>query len=1207
MRLSANGRYAVSGSGELNQPGQIKVWDVATGQCLRTMDGHKSMIYAADLASDDSLIFSGCHGQLKVWDRASGQCLRTMETDNISSIYATYLSQDKRWGLSGGSQLNVWEIETGRLLRQFDAPRGDVTSLSLSADERLMLTGGSDDRLLRLWELTTGRCLKTFEGHTDRMTWVHLSDDGRLALSGSHDKTVRLWETATGRCLRTLEGHGAYISSVFMSGDGRTGLTGGWDQTPRLWNLEWNYAAPSMISRVIMSEHATAAKTAYDQALARARQASASKDAVLAAQCVREARALPGYARKPEAMEEWGRLYVRLARGGLNAAWEGAAWEAHPDKVSRVALSRDGRTALSSGGSEEALKVWDAATGQCLRTFEEKAGEASSICFSPDGKLALTAHSYGDRLRLWDVKAGRLLRKVEGKDWVHTACMSDDGRLTLTATSSELELWEGMLERSLRTFSGSRDMRAAALSADGRYILAGEYDKLRLWDAASGQSLRIFEGHSFWVNSVCISADGRHALSGSSDKGLRLWDLASGRCLQTFDGHGGGVTSACLSADGRFAASGAEDSTVKLWETRTGQCVRTFEGHRYKVNSVCISRDGRFLLSGSEDRTIKLWMLDWNLEETRPEDWHAEARPYFDAFLALCTPLTPSTAARAGKPSVKEKDLPELLFTLGCANYGWLRPDEVRLELKKRFAAWKGPAVLPAGASPSTPAKTPDAAAARGGISGPQQLAAFLNQAGKGDIDGLAAFLNKATGADVHEAAKNLNTPQQAGANPIPVKSLTAPSAPKSTAPTASRPAEGTPRPTPPSLPTAPKPTATIDVGAEGEGTCRTIGEAVRQAPAGACLVIHPGRYPETIVIDKPLQIVGKGAREKILIEPPESCCIDMQTDQAWVKGLTLRSHTGGKWYAVDASRGTLVLQDCDVCSAALSSVGVHGPQTTAFVQGCAIGGGAQAGVSFYEDAKGVVEDCDVFENRLSGVEISAGADPVIRNCRIHHCNTGLLICNNGRGTVDRCEVFSNALSGVEIKKGGNPTLQQCRIHGNKKNGVFVYENGAGVLEECTIINNQQIGVEIQEGGDPALLRCQIRSNGGAAVKIHPTGKGKVEDCKLKNHLNIGLLIFGVVLTLAFLAATIYLNLGGFDPSSFMTGGIALIGVVVLLGCMVDDKPVQIAAAAPKPPPAPAMGGAAGLAALFNKMDGQGAQQMANLFNQMGGGDKDKK
>ena len=36
----------------------------------------------------------------------------------------------------------------------------------------------------------------------------------------------------------------------------------------------------------------------------------------------------------------------------------------------------------------------------------------------------------------------------------------------------------------------------------------------------------------------------------------------------------------------------------------------------------------------------------------------------------------------------------QLLFTLGCAGYGWLRPEGVRRELDKMAASWQGPPTL---------------------------------------------------------------------------------------------------------------------------------------------------------------------------------------------------------------------------------------------------------------------------------------------------------------------------------------------------------------------------------------------------------------------------------------------------------------------------------------------------------------------------------
>jgi serine/threonine protein kinase len=137
----------------------------------------------------------------------------------------------------------------------------------------------------------------------------------------------------------------------------------------------------------------------------------------------------------------------------------------------------------------------------------------------------------------------------------------------------------------VRAFEGG--VYVVCLSADGRLALSGNSDQtLKLWEVDSGRCLRTFEGHTN-VSSVCLSTDGRRALSGGRDKTLKLWEVNSGRCLRTFEGHTDQVLSVCLSVDGRFALSGGFlDKTLKLWDVESGSCLRTFEGHTSSVNSV---------------------------------------------------------------------------------------------------------------------------------------------------------------------------------------------------------------------------------------------------------------------------------------------------------------------------------------------------------------------------------------------------------------------------------------------------------------------------------------------------------------------------------------------------------------------------------------------------------------------------------------------
>jgi len=104
------------------------------------------------------------------------------------------------------------------------------------------------------------------------------------------------------------------------------------------------------------------------------------------------------------------------------------------------------------------------------------------------------------------------------------------------------------------------DPRAGHLAAVGDSTGA-----VRLWGLYRGQILRSWRGHPKPVLSVCLSPDGRRAMSTAmDDPALRLWDASAERCVRTFEGHQGWVYAVRFTPDGRFAFSSGYDKTLRL-------------------------------------------------------------------------------------------------------------------------------------------------------------------------------------------------------------------------------------------------------------------------------------------------------------------------------------------------------------------------------------------------------------------------------------------------------------------------------------------------------------------------------------------------------------------------------------------------------------------------------------------------------------------
>jgi len=286
-------------------------------------------------------------------------------------------------------------------------------------------------------------------------------------------------------------------------------------------------------------------------------------------------------------------------------------FEGHGDRVWSVAWSPDGEHAIS-GSADHSMRLWEIASGRCLRVFEGHSSSVLSVTWTPDGKYAISG-SHDGSLRLWETASGQGLRVFEGHDvGVWSVAVSPDGKYALSGSADHsMRIWEIVSGQCLRVFEGhSGSVLSVAWSPDGKLALSGSHDdSMRLWEIASGRCLRVFEGHGASVLSVAWSPDGKHALSGSNDNSMRLWEIDSGHCVQVFKGHRDGVRSVVWSLDGKLALSGSHDNSMRLWEIASGRCLRVFEGHSGSVFSVAWSSQGKLALSGSRDGSMRLWEI----------------------------------------------------------------------------------------------------------------------------------------------------------------------------------------------------------------------------------------------------------------------------------------------------------------------------------------------------------------------------------------------------------------------------------------------------------------------------------------------------------------------------------------------------------------------------------------------------------------------
>src|SRR5258708_10905246 len=231
---------------------------------------------------------------------------------------------------------------------------------------------------------------------------------------------------------------------------------------------------------------------------------------------------------------------------------------------------------------------------------------------------------------------------------------------------------------------------------------------------------------------------------------------------------------------------------------------------------------------------------------------------------------------------------------------------------------------------------------------------------------------------------------------------------------------------------TSADPQPMFSVSPDGSADFTDITSAVRKAPTGSRILVRPGRYQEGIILEKPLEIVGDGSRQDIVIENPDTHCVLMQASHGAVRGLTLRSQgssKGNKRSAVYIVQGTLLVEECTLSSDTLAAISILGHSARPTLRGCRFVDSRSSGLLVADHATATIEECEFLDNGEAGLLIRNEGNPVVRHCQFHNGKMfGLMVDQGGRGTIEECEFFKNDAAGVEIS-GGNPFIRNFTVH----------------------------------------------------------------------------------------------------------------------------------------------------------------------------------
>ena len=441
-----------------SQDGFVRIWKTdGTGVSPR-FSGHRGAVFAAQFVR-----------------------VKNEEGDLVQKIVSA--GYDRRlllWSPEEQGEFKFQNLQKGKPVipeakyQEMLGHTGTVWSLATNAD-RTLIVSGAQDNLVKVWNPSTLSAMKTLRGHSSWVRSCLFGNDsqGEWLLSGSYDSTVRQWNINDYEELKVFEGqrfegHTEAILAARFAVNGSRIVTASADRTARSWAAasrevenEFREGHRYLASSIQFFPDLDVVVTAAVDNTVRAwdiesgteiwKRTNTGRSAALALSRSANFFVTGGsFDQKRERfpIQIWD---VPKSDSSDQTKPRIVRWD-HLAEVSAVAISPNEQW-IVSGDTAGQLKVWNAKTGELIRTHTNHTKRIQQIQFSKSGRRLFTASS-DNSIGQWDFATGRELTSevLKHPEGVLAMDVSDDAQwLCSTCEDGQLRIWDLQRDQVVKT------------------------------------------------------------------------------------------------------------------------------------------------------------------------------------------------------------------------------------------------------------------------------------------------------------------------------------------------------------------------------------------------------------------------------------------------------------------------------------------------------------------------------------------------------------------------------------------------------------------------------------------------------------------------------------------------------------------------------------------------------------------------------------
>jgi hypothetical protein len=303
-----------------------------------------------------------------------------------------------------------------------------------------------------------------------------------------------------------------------------------------------------------------------------------------------------------------------------------------------------------------------------------------------------------------------------------------------------------------------------------------------------------------------------------------------------------------------------------------------------------------------------------------------------------------------------------------------------------------------------------------------------------------------------------------------------------------------------PPPPPVPQGGQTLVVAKNGKGQCMSLRVALRQAGPGCRILVMPGVYRESLVVDKQVEIIGDGGPSEVVIESAKGPCLSLLAPGIRLVNLQLQGFCPDAAPALLAAQGDALVESCEIGAESGPALEVSGAGTEPWLRDCNLRSGS-VGVRVQPRAAVRLDDCLITGACRAGLRLEPGARAALTGCRIEHAQgVGVELLAGARATLEDCRVSGQEAGGVVLEADARAELKRCRITDSRSAGVLALERGQATLDDCDLSGHACAGAHGVAGSTLQLRGCRVFGNAGLGASMLGAGLLTLDLCEFKEN-----------------------------------------------------------------------------------------------------------